>query len=209
MDLPPRTEPQGWRGGLIILTAACIHPTPLGAIPACCIYGSTERLHGNLSGQGVAGKGCFYLLMRSLPVAQCLSTSVSAQPAAQLLKRGALSINACRGRPSSVISIQDGLRGCRVRRVTHISFCPVGKITNGSEIAVPQSGSSLLCSHANPQSAHKPRGWCWPPFHLECDSSVVCVPLCTVFMQSLTLFCLGSCKCFVPKSLNMMTNLSF
>lgn len=150
----------GVEWGLIILTAAFIHPTLLRAIPACRIYGSTERLHGNLSGQGVAGKSRFYLLMRSVPGAQCLSTSVSAQPAAQLIQRGALSINACRVTPSSVISIQDGLRGRRVSRVTHISFCPVGKITNGFEIAVPQSGSSLLCSHANPQSAHKPGGWC-------------------------------------------------
>ena len=74
--------------------------------------------------------------------------------------RGTLSINACWVTPSSLISIRDGLCGCRVSGVIHIGFCPVGKITNGSEIAVPQTGSSLSSSHANPQSAPKPGGWC-------------------------------------------------
>lgn len=43
---------------------------------------------------------------------------------------------------------------------TCIRYCPIGKITNGSKIAVPQSGSSLWnkCSHANWQSPHKPCG---------------------------------------------------
>lgn len=62
--------------------------------------------------------------------------------------------------------------------VTHISFCPVGRITNGSEIAVPPSGSALStqCSHANPQSGHKPEGWCSPSLHSESDTSRVCLP---------------------------------
>lgn len=61
------------------------------------------------------------------------------------------------------------------RGLAHISFCPVGKITNGSEIAVSPPGSSLSnkCSHANPQSAHKPEGWCSPSLRLESDTSAV------------------------------------
>lgn len=73
---------------------------------------------------------------------------------------------------------KDGLHGCRVSGVTHIRFCPVGKITNGSEIAVPQSGSALSkqCSHANPQSAHKPEGWGSPSLPSDSDTSRVCSP---------------------------------
>lgn len=148
-----------WRGGLIILTAACIHPRAAASNPSMeHPYGSTERLHGNLWGQGVAGKGCFYLLMRSVPGAQCLSASVSAQPAAQLMGRGALSKKKTKKKESlpsdtSLSYLNPGwiawLPG--ERGLTRISFCPVGKITNGSEIAVPpphKSGSLLSCSHA-------------------------------------------------------------
>lgn len=56
----------------------------------------------------------------------------------------------------------DGMT-CEVARcegLTHIWSRPLGMITNGSEIAGPQSGSSLSneCSHANRQSPHKPLG---------------------------------------------------
>lgn len=62
--------------------------------------------------------------------------------------------------------------------VTHISFCPVGRITNGSEIAVPQSGSALSKQrpHANPQSGHKPEGRRSPSHHSESDTSRVRLP---------------------------------
>lgn len=86
--------------------------------------------------------------------------------------------------PRRALWLQDGVRGCRVGGVTCIRFCSVGKITNGSEIAVPQSGSSLSnkCSHANRQSPHKPHGWCSPYLHsrslMDClGANTVCVAL--------------------------------
>lgn len=87
---------------------------------------------------------------------------------------------------------------CWVRGVTHIRFCPVGKITNGSEIAVPQSGSSLLnkCSHANRQSPHKPHGWCSPLLHLRSlincpHTNTVCVALYVLLMWPV-IYCFAS-----------------
>lgn len=76
-----------------------------------------------------------------------------------------------------------------MRGVTNIGLCPVGKITNVSEIAVPQSGSSLSneCSHANQQSPHKPHGWCHPLLHfkklMNCPhGNMVCVALYAMFI---------------------------
>lgn len=65
-------------GILIILKAANTHPPP-------CCEKNPHMLHlqpdweapWQLPGSGVAEKGCFYLLMRSIPVAPCLSTSFS------------------------------------------------------------------------------------------------------------------------------------
>lgn len=102
-------------------------------------------------GSGVTGKGCFYLLMRSLPGAPSPYTLVE--------ERGA-AVNACRVTPlpSSVISRLQRMGW--VTGIAHIWPRPVEMITNGSEIAGPQTGSSLSneCSHANPQSPHKRLG---------------------------------------------------
>lgn len=53
------------------------------------------------------------------------------------------------------------IESCRVRGVTHIRFNPVGKITNGSKIAVPESGSSLSneYSHASSHAVAPQASW--------------------------------------------------
>lgn len=140
-------------------------------------------------GSWVTGKGCFYLLMRSVPGAPCLSASVSLHLPCAAVGRGErrlwmpakwhqCHLHSSPPRPQSwAFWAWDGVRCCRAGGVTCIRLCPVGKITNGSEIAVPQSGSSLWnkCSHANQQSPHKPSGWC-PPC-LQFGSLIYC--LCT------------------------------
>lgn len=117
-------------------------------------------------GSGVTGKGCFYLLMRSVPGAPFLSASVSPHlPCAvegggdQWLwmpaKWHQCHLHSCAPQtPSCTLWEWDGLQGCRAGAVTPTRFCPVGKKTTGSKIAVPQSASSLWnkCSHANRQS---------------------------------------------------------
>lgn len=124
------------------------------------IYASTGRLHGNLRGSGVAGKGCFYLLMRSVPGAPCLSASVSQHLPCAVEGGGGGGSGGYECLPSDTNAIfthlHPGPPSCAVQvrgmgGAARIRFCPVGKITNGSEIAVPQSGSSLSgkCSHAN------------------------------------------------------------
>lgn len=148
--------------------------------------------------------------MRSVPGAPCLSASVSLH-----LMRGAVAMNACQDTNAIFSYLRPGLQAaliecgiececCWVRGVTHIRFCPVGKITNGSEIAVPQSGSSLSnkCSHANQQSPHKPHGWCSPLLHLRSlincpHTNMVCVALYILLMWPVIYFMLF---CFLHTS---------
>ncbi|KAK5868975.1 hypothetical protein PBY51_009942 [Eleginops maclovinus] len=139
--------------------------------PACSIFALDSKAPWQPPGSGFAGKGCFYLLMRSVPVV-CVSLRFCL-PASPLRgrRRGGSGGHECLPsdtnaifthlppRPPSyaLLNVGQGSAVARWEGVTHISFCPVGTITNGSEIAVPQSGSSLSnkCSHANQQS---PRG---------------------------------------------------
>lgn len=137
---------------------------------------STPRLEGSMTTSRVRGHGERLLLSANEVGTWCsvsLRLCLSPHLPAQLKPRGALAMNACQvtPMPSSLIAApatkpRSVRAGWSVRLpvggegVSHIRSCPVGKITNGSEIAVPQSGSSLSneCSHANPQSPHKPNG---------------------------------------------------
>lgn len=103
---------EGEGAGVLIIS----HSSPYSRPPCweqsqqAPIYASTGRLHGNLRGSGVAGKGCFYLLMRSVPGAPCLSASVSQHLPCAVEGGGggggAAAMNACQvtRMPSSLIS---------------------------------------------------------------------------------------------------------
>lgn len=134
--------------------------------PACSIFALDSEAPWQPPGSGVTGKGCFYLLMRSVP-GVCMSLSPRVSSAWSYAGWGGheclpSDTNAIfthlHPRPPScaLLRLGQGSEVARREGVTRISFCPVGTKTNGPEIAVPQSGSALSnkCSHANQQSPH-------------------------------------------------------
>lgn len=138
---------------------------------------STPRLEGSMTTSRVRGHAERLLLSAnevgtwgSVSLRLCLSTSPRATEAEgsagdECLPSDTNAIFTYLRPGHQAALIESGME-CEVASggegVSHIRSCPVGNITNGSEIAVPKSGSSLSnkCSHANRQSPHKSNGRC-------------------------------------------------
>lgn len=135
--------------------------TLLGAIPACThlrldwkapwqppgVRGRGERLLLSANEVGTWGSVSLRLCLSASPLRRRRRWGGGGSGGYECLPSdtNAIFTHLHPGPPSSAVQVR-GMGGA-----ARIRFCPVGKITNGSEIAVPQSGSSLSgkCSHAN------------------------------------------------------------